>query len=90
MILVKIMELHGNYNQSITVTKKISSSKKELWNHISSPAYLNLSHPFCKENKVINWEDNNRSDILIYLLQIGKRIRDILYLLEKKIKINQK
>ena len=61
------MELRGKYNQSITVTKKINSSKKEVWNHISSPAYLNLSHPFCKENKVISWEDNNRSDILIYL-----------------------
>ena len=61
------MELRGKYNQSITVTKKINSSKKEIWNHISSPAYLNLSHPFCKENKVISWKDNNRSDILIYL-----------------------
>ena len=61
------MELRGKYNQSITVTKKINSSKKEVWNHISSPAYLNLSHPFCKENKVISWKDNNRSDILIYL-----------------------
>ena len=31
------MELRGKYNQSITVTKKINSSKKEVWNHISSP-----------------------------------------------------
>ena len=61
------MELRGKYNQSITVTKKINSSKKEVWNHISSPAYLNLSHPFCKENKVEKWPGKGSIDYVKYL-----------------------
>ncbi len=38
----------------------------ELWKVISSPNHLNLFHPFCKSNEVINWEINH-SDRLIYL-----------------------
>ena len=43
----------------------ISSSK--LWEVISQPGNLNNSHPFCKSNEVINWENEERSDRLIYL-----------------------
>ena len=46
---------------------KINSSEEKLWSLISSPGYLNLCHPFCKENKAINWNINNKKDILIYL-----------------------
>ncbi|MAU58849.1 MAG: hypothetical protein CMC33_04240 [Flavobacteriaceae bacterium] len=46
---------------------EINSSKKILWNLISSPEHLNLVHPFCKKNKIIKWDKNERKDILIYL-----------------------
>ena len=45
------------FNQSITVTRKINSSKDRLWEFISSPGYLNKSHPFCKENNIITISD---------------------------------
>ena len=46
---------------------KINSSKEKLWDLISSPGHLNLFHPFCKKNKAINWNKNEKKDILIYL-----------------------
>ena len=55
------------FNQSITVTRKINSSKDRLWEFISSPGYLNKSHPFCNENNIISWENNKHVDELIYL-----------------------
>ena len=60
------MELHGNYNHPITVKKRILSSKDDLWNLISKPGYLNLVHPFCKNNNVINWNSDNHTDELTY------------------------
>ena len=54
---------------------EINSSAEKLWNLISSPAHLNLFHPFCKENKVINWNENQKKDILIYLNDL-KYIRE--------------
>ena len=40
---------------------------EELWRIISDPGNLNLCHPFCKSNEVIQWGDGDRSDRLIYL-----------------------
>ena len=65
--LEKIMESHGNYNQSISVNIDIDCSKNKLWKFISSPGYLNLCHPFCKHNKVIQWDNNKHCDELVYL-----------------------
>ncbi len=39
----------------------------EVWKLISKPGNLNHSHPYCKSNTVIHWEDNNHVDRLIYL-----------------------
>ena len=39
----------------------------ELWNAISVENNLNNSHPFCKENKSIQWSAETHKDILIYL-----------------------
>jgi len=42
----------------------ISSSK--LLEVISEPWNLNNCHPLCKSNEMINWENEVRSDRLIY------------------------
>ena len=99
MILEKIMESHGNYNQSISVNIDIYCSKNKLWKFISSPGYLNFCHPFCKHNKVIQWDNNKHCDELVYLNGI-KYIRNFykwddkkgysLLIGGKKIKKNQK
>ena len=77
------MELHGNYNQSISIDIDINCNKKDLWKFISSPGYLNLCHPFCKHNEVIQWDNNKHCDILIYLNGI-KYIRNFYKWDEKK------
>ena len=40
---------------------------------ISEPGNLNPSHPFCKTNEVISWDEKNHIDRLVYLN--GKYIR---------------
>ena len=52
---------------SVSYEKKISSSKKELWDLISSPEHLNLVHPFCKSNESIHWDKKKSKDVLVYL-----------------------
>ena len=51
----------------VTVKKKINSNLDDLWNLISKPGHLNLVHPFCKSNYVINWPGSNSIDVLVYL-----------------------
>ena len=51
----------------VSCSKKFKLSIEQLWDLISSPGNLNSSHPFCKSNEVINWENEERSDRLIYL-----------------------
>jgi len=53
---------------SVSSIIKIDNSQSELWNLITSPGHLNLVHPFCMDNKAINWGDNEKKkDYLIYL-----------------------
>lgn len=47
---------------------KLKYSDTKIWKVISSPSNLELFHPFCKTNEVINWENSSRrKDKLIYL-----------------------
>ena len=39
----------------------------EIWDIISEPGNLNHTHPFCKTNEVIQWDDKDHSDRLVYL-----------------------
>ena len=71
------------YNQSISVSYKINTTQDLLWKFISSPNHLNYSHPFCKMNKVISWEENNHIDELIYLNNL-KYIRNFINWKEKE------
>ena len=62
-----------NVQESFTKRLQVSYSldfdtdSNSLWRIISKPGNLNQSHPFCKSNEVINWDENNRKDRLIYL-----------------------
>ena len=38
-----------------------------LWKTISSPNYLNDTHPYCDNNSVIHWEKDLHEDELVYL-----------------------
>ena len=37
-----------------------------LWDLIAEPRALEKFHPFCKENKIITWSGDNRSDFIVY------------------------
>ena len=41
--------------------------RQSVWKIISEPGNLNKVHPFCKSNKVVNWDEDNHEDILEYL-----------------------
>ena len=51
---------------SVSCSKKFKLSIEQLWDLISSPGNLNSSHPFCKSNDVISWDDEHK-DRLEYL-----------------------
>ena len=40
---------------------------EKVWQIISEPGNLNKTHPFCKSNKIVNWDKNKHEDILEYL-----------------------
>ncbi len=42
-------------------------SVEKLWEIVSSPNYLNNVHPFCRENSVILWDNDNHEDEIVYL-----------------------
>ena len=55
------------YKQAIQVVKEINSTKEELWDVISEPGHLELTHPFSKSHSVISWPGVESNDVLIYL-----------------------
>ena len=57
----------NNNSRSISFTKKIDSSAKDLWEIISKPGNLNFIHPFCKQNDIIEWNKKESKDVLVYL-----------------------
>ena len=42
-------------------------SVENLWEVVSSPNYLNNVHPFCKENSIISWNNDDHEDKILYL-----------------------
>tara|TARA_E500000331_G_scaffold338584_1_gene367933 strand:- start:443 stop:961 length:519 start_codon:yes stop_codon:yes gene_type:complete len=46
---------------------KIDASTGELWKIISKAEHLNLVHPFCESNEIINWNGKGSIDVLTYL-----------------------
>ena len=55
-------------NYSIESKIKLKRSQEQTWELISTPGILESVHPFCKENKVLLWKENNeKKDLLVYL-----------------------
>jgi|TARA_B000000609_G_scaffold58658_1_gene43453 hypothetical protein len=52
---------------SSTSSQVFSQKPGELWNAISKENNLNDTHPFCKENEILVWNDENHQDKLVYL-----------------------
>ena len=52
---------------SSTSSKLFSQKPNELWDAISRENNLNDTHPFCKENKILVWNDEIHQDKLVYL-----------------------
>ena len=44
----------------VSCSKEFKLSIEQLWNLISGPGNLNSSHPFCKSNDVISWDDEHK------------------------------
>lgn len=46
---------------------KLNTEIKKVWKLFSKPSHLELFHPFCKSNKIICWNEQNKIDELTYL-----------------------
>ena len=59
----------SNYKKrhSVSYSMDYQLSIEKIWELISEPGNLNSSHPFCKTNEIISWDEENHSDRLIYL-----------------------
>tara|TARA_Y100000748_G_scaffold237912_1_gene201953 strand:+ start:34 stop:528 length:495 start_codon:yes stop_codon:yes gene_type:complete len=55
------------YKHSIQVVKEINATEDELWDVISQPGHLELTHPFSKSHSVTSWPGVESNDVLIYL-----------------------
>jgi hypothetical protein len=55
------------YNQSVQVVKQINATEEEIWDVISQPGHLELTHPFSKTHSTISWPGIGAKDVLTYL-----------------------
>ena len=60
------MNIKSKYNWSVSHDIILSITRKELWEIISTANNLNLFHPFCKKNPVLNWPGINSIDEVHY------------------------
>lgn len=55
---------------SLKLTAKCSISidneLDKLWQIISTPGILEVTHPFCEKNEVIQWNGSENKDVIIY------------------------
>lgn len=56
-----------DFKRSIQVAKKMNATNEEVWNVISQPSHLELTHPFASKNSVVSWPGEGSKDILVYL-----------------------
>jgi len=59
----------NNYKKrhSVSYSMDYEVSVEKIWELISKPGNLNSSHPYCKTNEIISWDEENHSDRLVYL-----------------------
>jgi len=56
-----------NKTWSVSNKQQIECSVQSLWALIIEPGNLNLVHPFCRSNEIIEWQNGNYRDVLVYL-----------------------
>lgn len=54
------------FHWKISETLNVNINSEDLWTIISSPSNLELFHPFCNKNPIINWPGNNSIDEIYY------------------------
>ena len=54
-------------NSPISVKESFDVSSDVLWKLVSAPGNLNDCHPFCESNEVIQWDEDDHMDRLVYL-----------------------
>ncbi|MAV94988.1 MAG: hypothetical protein CMA31_04795 [Euryarchaeota archaeon] len=52
---------------SVSKSLEFDFDSNEIWEIISEPGNLNLTHPFCESNEAFQWDKEGRSDRLVYL-----------------------
>ena len=57
---------HKQFNWCISASKELSISSNDLWEIISTPSNLELFHPFCFKNPVIDWPGLKSIDQIYY------------------------
>ena len=56
-----------NNSLFIKRNKELNFSKDRVWDVITTPNYLNETHPFCKKNTIVSWPGIGSKDVLEYL-----------------------
>lgn len=51
---------------SLSVVRSIVAQQDEVWNVISAPGHLELVHPFCESNVVVEWPGETSIDRIRY------------------------
>ena len=51
---------------SLSVVRSIVAQRDEVWNVISAPGHLELVHPFCESNVVVEWPGETSIDQIRY------------------------
>ena len=64
---MNISQAAENYVQSITKIKEFDCKPEEVWKIISKKSNLELFHPFCQKNPIIDWSENGHEDEIHYL-----------------------
>ena len=62
-----LSENEHTFNWYIKGTLEVPICSSDLWDIISSPSNLELFHPFCNKNPVIEWSKEKSIDEIEYL-----------------------
>ena len=60
--MLKILSANNTISKKLTV----NVDHTRLWKIISAPGRLDLYHPFCKNNEVLNWDKEHSVDLIEY------------------------
>lgn len=55
------------WSNNIGISKVIKTSKKVVWDTITTPEILEKCHPYCSSNKVKQWPGIGSEDTIVYL-----------------------